>query len=111
MREWGSQGVQVLVSTSDVSTLKGAEQLIAEACKLGPVGGVFHLAMVTTITFNHVTIPTSELFWLFGHSCWSTVWSTLVLHQNWLSWIIGGATYSLRKAKSGSRMERHGALK
>ncbi|KAM6897707.1 fatty acid synthase [Xenentodon cancila] len=46
VREWRNQGVQVLVSTSDVSTLKGTEQLVAEACTLGPVGGVFHLAMV-----------------------------------------------------------------
>ncbi|XP_077406429.1 fatty acid synthase-like [Vanacampus margaritifer] len=45
--EWQSQNVEVLVSTSDVSTLEGVEKLIAEACRLGPVGGVFHLAMVT----------------------------------------------------------------
>ncbi|XP_037134459.1 fatty acid synthase [Syngnathus acus] len=44
--EWQSQNVEVLVSTSDVSTLEGTEKLIAEACGLGPVGGVFHLAMV-----------------------------------------------------------------
>ncbi|XP_019721138.1 fatty acid synthase [Hippocampus comes] len=44
--EWQSQNVEVLVSTSDVGTLEGAEKLIAEACRLGPVGGVFHLAMV-----------------------------------------------------------------
>uniref|UniRef100_A0A8C9SU62 Fatty acid synthase n=1 Tax=Scleropages formosus TaxID=113540 RepID=A0A8C9SU62_SCLFO len=46
VREWQSMGVQVLVSTNDVSTLEGTEHLIAEAGKLGPVGGVFHLAMV-----------------------------------------------------------------
>lgn len=46
VHEWQSQGVEVLVSTKDVSTLEGTEQLIAEACSLGPVGGVFHLAMV-----------------------------------------------------------------
>ncbi|KAL0983890.1 hypothetical protein UPYG_G00134400 [Umbra pygmaea] len=46
VREWQGMGVQVLVSTSDVSTQEGAEQLIKEACRLGPVGGVFHLAMV-----------------------------------------------------------------
>ncbi|XP_077358210.1 fatty acid synthase isoform X2 [Festucalex cinctus] len=44
--EWKSQNVEVLVSTSDVSTLEGVEKLVAEACRLGPVGGVFHLAMV-----------------------------------------------------------------
>lgn len=47
MHEWQSQGVDVLVSTNDVSTLEGTERLIAEASTLGPVGGVFHLAMVT----------------------------------------------------------------
>ena len=47
MHEWQSQDVEVLVSTNDVSTLEGAERLIAEASALGPVGGVFHLAMVT----------------------------------------------------------------
>lgn len=46
MREWLSRGIEVLVSTRDISTLEGTEQLIAEACALGPVGGVFHLAMV-----------------------------------------------------------------
>ncbi|XP_054448917.1 fatty acid synthase [Pteronotus mesoamericanus] len=46
LREWWRQGVQVLVSTSDASTLDGARGLIAEAARLGPVGGVFNLAMV-----------------------------------------------------------------
>ncbi|KAG9267961.1 fatty acid synthase [Astyanax mexicanus] len=46
VREWQAMGIQVLVSTSDVSTLAGAEQLIAESSRLGPVGGIFHLAMV-----------------------------------------------------------------
>lgn len=45
-------GVQVLVSTSDVSTLEGTERLITEACQLGPVGGIFHLAMVTVHIFS-----------------------------------------------------------
>ncbi|KAL4648124.1 fatty acid synthase [Arapaima gigas] len=46
VQEWQSMGIQVLVSTSDVSSLEGTQHLIAEARKLGPVGGVFHLAMV-----------------------------------------------------------------
>lgn len=40
------QGVQLLVSTSNASSLDGARALIAEATQLGPVGGVFNLAMV-----------------------------------------------------------------
>lgn len=47
VREWQSRDIEVLVSTGDISTLEGTEQLIAEARALGPVGGVFHLAMVT----------------------------------------------------------------
>lgn len=46
VREWRRQGVQVLVSTSNASSLDGARSLIAEAAQLGPVGGVFNLAMV-----------------------------------------------------------------
>ncbi|XP_037348616.1 fatty acid synthase [Talpa occidentalis] len=46
IREWRRQGVQVLVSTSNASSLDGARGLIAEATQLGPVGGVFNLAMV-----------------------------------------------------------------
>uniref|UniRef100_A0A8C1I655 Fatty acid synthase n=1 Tax=Cyprinus carpio TaxID=7962 RepID=A0A8C1I655_CYPCA len=46
VREWQAMGIQVLVSTSDVSSMAGTERLINEACRLGPVGGIFHLAMV-----------------------------------------------------------------
>lgn len=46
VRKWRRQGVQVLVSTSNISSLDGARGLIAEATQLGPVGGVFNLAMV-----------------------------------------------------------------
>ncbi|XP_077184140.1 fatty acid synthase [Paroedura picta] len=46
VQEWKQLGVEVLVSTTDVVTLKGAQALIQEASQLGPVGGVFNLAMV-----------------------------------------------------------------
>ncbi|XDA81106.1 hypothetical protein R6Z07F_011082 [Ovis aries] len=46
VREWRRQGVQVLVSTRDVSSLDGTQRLITEAAQLGPVGGVFNLAVV-----------------------------------------------------------------
>nr|XP_025855761.1 fatty acid synthase [Vulpes vulpes] len=46
IREWRRQGVQVLVSTSNIGSLDGAQSLIAEATQLGPVGGVFNLAVV-----------------------------------------------------------------
>ncbi|XP_047400181.1 fatty acid synthase isoform X1 [Sciurus carolinensis] len=44
--EWRRQGVQVLVSSSDASSLEGARALVSEAAQLGPIGGVFNLAMV-----------------------------------------------------------------
>ncbi|EHB09358.1 Fatty acid synthase [Heterocephalus glaber] len=44
--EWRSRGVQVLVSTRDASSLEGARALLSEAAQLGPVGGVFNLAVV-----------------------------------------------------------------
>uniref|UniRef100_A0AAN0MN29 Fatty acid synthase n=1 Tax=Bubalus bubalis TaxID=89462 RepID=A0AAN0MN29_BUBBU len=46
VHEWIRQGVQVLVSTSDVSSLDGTRSLITEAAQLGPVGGIFNLAVV-----------------------------------------------------------------
>ncbi|XP_075418526.1 fatty acid synthase isoform X2 [Tenrec ecaudatus] len=46
VREWRRQGVQVLVSTSNIGSLEGARGLIAEAAQLGPVGGVFNLTVV-----------------------------------------------------------------
>ncbi|CAM5096781.1 unnamed protein product [Natator depressus] len=46
VREWKEMGVQVLVSTSDVGTLEGTQHLIEKALQLGPVGGIFNLAMV-----------------------------------------------------------------
>lgn len=44
--EWRRQGIQVLVSSSDASSLEGARALVTEAVQLGPIGGVFNLAMV-----------------------------------------------------------------
>ncbi|KAI1292133.1 Fatty acid synthase [Halotydeus destructor] len=41
-----SLGAKVLISTVNASTLDGATKLIEEAATLGPVGGVFNLAMV-----------------------------------------------------------------
>lgn len=51
------QGVQLLVSTSNASTLDGAQALIAEATQLGPVGGVFNLAMVSAAEGPTLTTP------------------------------------------------------
>ena len=40
-------GISVMVSTADATDEKGAQQLIREATKLGPVGGIFNLAVVS----------------------------------------------------------------
>ncbi|XP_054161233.1 fatty acid synthase-like [Oppia nitens] len=37
---------KVIVSTHDTNTTEGTKQLLSEAHKLGPIGGVFHLALV-----------------------------------------------------------------
>ncbi|GAB0100745.1 Fatty acid synthase [Sergentomyia squamirostris] len=46
VRRWREQGVNVVVDTNDATTQKGAEQLLKEAAKLDPVGGIFNLATV-----------------------------------------------------------------
>jgi fatty acid synthase len=43
---WLKSGVKVIISTADISTEKGVEQLFKDSKTLGPVGGLFHLAMV-----------------------------------------------------------------
>lgn len=57
VRRWQDSKVQVVVSTADVTTLKGAEQLISEAKKLGPVGGIFNLAVVLRDAFMENQTP------------------------------------------------------
>lgn len=61
-----SYGAKVVVSTADASTVDGATQLVKEAIQLGPVGGIFNLAMVlndgffdkqTAQTFESVCKP------------------------------------------------------
>lgn len=46
VRRWRQAGVNVLVSTADATTEKGAKRLMAEANELGPIGGIFNLAAV-----------------------------------------------------------------
>ena len=54
-------GATVVVSTADVSTRLGAERLVTEAMALGPVGGIFHLAMVLNdASVDKMTIPLFE---------------------------------------------------
>ncbi|KAH1002410.1 hypothetical protein HUJ04_008498 [Dendroctonus ponderosae] len=46
IRRWRESGVTVWVSTSDATSAKGARRLLEEASELGPVGGIFNLAVV-----------------------------------------------------------------
>nr|XP_033816212.1 fatty acid synthase [Geotrypetes seraphini] len=46
IRDWQEMEIQVLISTHDVASLEGTQSLIKEAIQLGPVGGIFNLAMV-----------------------------------------------------------------
>lgn len=46
VRRWRENGINVSISTADVTTLVGAEQLILESNKIAPVGGIFNLAGV-----------------------------------------------------------------
>ena len=46
IRRLQRKGARVLVSTDDVKSLEGAGKVIRDAAGLGPVGGVFHLAVV-----------------------------------------------------------------
>ena len=47
LRLWREAGVKVKVSTRNVQTMADTDALLAEAQELGPVGGVFNLAMVS----------------------------------------------------------------
>lgn len=58
--------IKVVISTSDPSSVQGAQKLIDEANALGPVGGIFHFATVladafiesqTAATFKKVCAP------------------------------------------------------
>lgn len=46
LHRWQQVGCKVAVSKADASTEKGARQIIEDAVKLGPVGGIFNLAVV-----------------------------------------------------------------
>ncbi|XP_012270411.1 fatty acid synthase [Orussus abietinus] len=46
VRRWRELGVNVAISTEDVTTPAGAEKLIQECNKIAPLGGIFNLAAV-----------------------------------------------------------------
>ncbi|KAK0084976.1 hypothetical protein PV325_006291 [Microctonus aethiopoides] len=46
VRRWREMGVNILISTADVTSIDGTEKLIFESNKIAPVGGIFNLAAV-----------------------------------------------------------------
>ncbi|KAB0796701.1 hypothetical protein PPYR_10762 [Photinus pyralis] len=46
VRRWRNDGVNIVISKTDATTERGANQLVKEAAQLGPVGGIFNLAAV-----------------------------------------------------------------
>eukprot|EP00061_Rhincodon_typus_P018470 g47648.t1 len=72
VREWRDMGIEVLISTSDVCSLEGTQHLIAEASGLGPVGGIFHLAMMYV---PDLAMPFAKLFQhSYNTSIYLTMW-------------------------------------
>jgi fatty acid synthase len=50
---------EICISTHDTNTIEGAKQLLEYANKLGPIGGIFHLAVVLNdALFDNQTIET-----------------------------------------------------
>ena len=55
--------LQVVISQLDVSDLGQTAELLEEAAAMGPVAGIFHLAMVLTDKWliNQVSPPSAEI--------------------------------------------------
>lgn len=59
IRLWKGYGCQVIVSTSDITTLAGCKALFREAQQLGDVDGIFNLAVtLRDNTFENQTVET-----------------------------------------------------
>ncbi|XP_030143528.4 fatty acid synthase [Taeniopygia guttata] len=78
VKEWKALGIKVLISTSDIGTLEGTQQLIGEALQLGPVGGIFNLAVV--LRDGMIENQTPELFWEVNKPKYSGT-----LHLDWVT--------------------------
>ncbi|XP_065298319.2 fatty acid synthase-like [Dermacentor albipictus] len=60
LHRWNSVGVAVFISNEDVSTEEGARKILDDAASMGPVGGIFNLAMVLRDAF--IENQTAEMF-------------------------------------------------
>ncbi|KAI1300230.1 Fatty acid synthase [Halotydeus destructor] len=76
LKRFRSSGASVKVSNSDVSTFAGAATLLQEADNMGPVGGIFHLAMVL-----RDSILENQTVEAFEQACASKVQGTLNLDK------------------------------
>ncbi|KAK8762101.1 hypothetical protein V5799_026633 [Amblyomma americanum] len=47
LQRWQQSGAEVISSRADASTEEGARQLIEEASAIGPIGGIFNLALAS----------------------------------------------------------------
>ncbi|NWT56328.1 FAS synthase, partial [Erythrocercus mccallii] len=78
VEEWKALGIKVLVSTSDIGTLEGTQLLIEEALQLGPIGGIFNLAVV--LRDGMIENQTPELFYEVNKPKYSGT-----LHLDWVT--------------------------
>uniref|UniRef100_A0A8C6ZHS1 Fatty acid synthase n=1 Tax=Nothoprocta perdicaria TaxID=30464 RepID=A0A8C6ZHS1_NOTPE len=78
VREWKAMGIQILVSTHDIGTLEGTQLLIEEALQLGPIGGIFNLAVV--LRDGMIENQTPEFFWEVNKPKYSGT-----LHLDWVT--------------------------
>ena len=47
MKIWNSYGVNIVISTEDVTTETGVKNLLLTATSIGPLVGIFNLALVS----------------------------------------------------------------
>ncbi|KAL3237296.1 hypothetical protein MRX96_022063 [Rhipicephalus microplus] len=76
LRRWRALGVQVLARNSDVASEGGARMVIEEATSMGPVGGIFNLAMVL-----HDALIENQTAETFEAACKPKVAGTQLLDQ------------------------------
>ena len=55
LQKWQRKGVQVIISRRDLQSQEDTKELIEETCRVQPVGGIFHLAMVK-FTFHFIVL-------------------------------------------------------
>ncbi|GLH14335.1 Fatty acid synthase [Gryllus bimaculatus] len=51
VRRWREAGIEILISTHNVTTEEGTTLLLQDSAKLGPIGGIFNLAAVLRDSF------------------------------------------------------------